>query len=113
MASGSPDKARIRAELLKCAKARPMEILFYSDFAPRVGMSPQGPWKKVLDEISREETEQGRSDITFLLRKKSTGYPGQIGFRSVQIPDSQQKAKARAELQKIIDEYSPGTSNPY
>jgi hypothetical protein len=38
-----PDKERIRAELLKCAKSPTMEVLFYSDFAKRVGMPSQGP----------------------------------------------------------------------
>jgi hypothetical protein len=90
-----------------------MEILFYSDFAPRVGMSARGPWKKVLDEISREETEKELPDITFLLKRKSTGYPGQIDFKKAETPDVQQKIWARKKLQEVIDKYNPGSLNPY
>ena len=113
MRHSGPDKDLIRTELLKCAHARPMEILFYSDFAPRVKMSARGPWKKVLDEISREETEKGLPDITFLLKRKSTGYPGQIDFKKAETPDIQQKLRAREKLQEVIDKYNCGSLNPY
>jgi hypothetical protein len=77
-------------------------------------MAPQGPWKKVLDEISHEETAKGCPDITFLLKKKSTGYPSQINFHAVAgMPDSQHKAWAREKLQEVIDKYNPGSFNPY
>lgn len=113
MRHGGSTKNKIRDELLKCAQACPMEILFYSDFAPRVGMSARGPWKKVLDEISREEAEKGLPDITFLLKRKDTGYPGQIDFKKADIPDGQQKLWARAKLQEVIDYYNPGSLNPF
>ena len=109
----SPNKRRILDELLKCATAKPMEILFYKDFAPRVGMNYRGPWRDVLNEISRDETIQGRPDLTYLLRNRKTGYPGQIGFRRAERPSPQQKDTAKIELQKVIDFYSPGARNPY
>src|SRR6516162_1245504 len=68
-------QALIRSELMKCATANPMEFPTYGTFAPRVGMPVQGPWKGVLDAISRAETLQGRPDITFVLVNQRTGYP--------------------------------------
>ncbi len=103
----------IRSELMKCATANPMEFPTYSEFAPRVGMPIQGPWKGVLDAISRTETRQGLPDITFVLINKSTGYPSQIGFTGSKKPTSQQIAHARSEIQKVIDRYNPGTRNPF
>jgi hypothetical protein len=83
---------------------------FYSN----CGFGPRGPGKEVLDEISREETRNGRPDITFVLRNKKTGYPSQVGFKPAKRPTDQQKADARAEAQRVIDAYSPpGTKNPY
>jgi hypothetical protein len=106
-------KHLIRSELLKCAIATPMEFPTYAAFAPRVGMPVQGPWKGVLDAISREETGQGRPDITFVLVNQRTGYPSQIGFSRSKPPTDKQKAHARAEVQRVIDRYSPGTVNPF
>jgi hypothetical protein len=112
-----PDKDQIRAELLKCAKAQPIEMCFYGDFATqRLGLPrhpPPGWWKKVLDQIAVEEKQQGRPNITFLLKRKDTGYPGQIGLKKAETPSPQQMAQARDELQRLIDEYSPGSRNPY
>jgi hypothetical protein len=106
-------KNLIRSELLKCATASPMEFPTYSAFAPRVAMPVQGPWKGVLDAISRAETRQGLPDITFVLINQRTGYPSQIGFTQSKNPTPQQKAHARAEVQKVINHYNPGTPNPF
>ena len=106
-------KGLIRGELLKCATAHPMEFPTYATFAPRVGMPTQGPWKGVLDTISREETHQGLPDVTFVLVNKRTGYPSQIGFTRSRNPTPQQKVRARAEVQKVINYYNPGTPNPF
>jgi hypothetical protein len=78
------------------------------------GFGAYGPGKDVLDEISREETRNGRPDITFVLRSKTTGYPSQIGFKSAKPPDDTQKVQARTEAQRLIDAYAPaGKRNPY
>jgi hypothetical protein len=106
-------KDLIRSELLKCARATPMEFPTYSEFAPRVGMPTQGPWKEVLDMISREEVNQGLPDITFVLVNSRTRYPSQIGFTGSKNPSAQQKARAHTEIQKVIDRYNPGTRNPF
>jgi hypothetical protein len=106
-------QALIRGELMKCALAQPMEFPTYGTFAPRVGMPIQGPWKGVLDVISRAETRQGRPDITFLLVNQRTGYPSQIGFAQSKKPTPQQIAHARSEIQKVINQYNPGTPNPF
>ena len=116
MASSIPylsKKALIRSELLKCATATPMEFPSYGTFGPRVGMPARGPWKKILDLISEEDTKQGLPDVTFLLINKGTGYPGQIGFVNAKPPSAAQMAKARVEVQKIIDKYNPGTVNQF
>jgi hypothetical protein len=101
-------KYKVRAALMQFAKTG----LFphYSD----CGFGTYGPGKDVLDEISREETRNGRPDITFVLRSKTTGYPSQIGFKSAKPPDDTQKVQARTEAQRLIDAYAPaGTRNPY
>jgi hypothetical protein len=78
------------------------------------GFGAYGPGKDVLDEISREETRNGRPDITFVLRSETTGYPSQIGFKSAKPPDDTQKVQARTEAQRLIDAYAlAGTRNPY
>jgi hypothetical protein len=90
--------------------AKKGQFPFYS----HCGFGPRGPGKDVLDEISRDETRNGRPDITFVLRSKSTGYPSQIGFEPAKRPTSQQKATARAEAQRIIATYGPPSArNPY
>jgi hypothetical protein len=90
-----------------------MEFPTYGDFGPRVGIPARGPWKKVLDLISAEEVKRGLPDVTFLLLNKTTGYPDKIGFVEAKPPSAAQRAKARTEVQKIIDKYNPGFPNPF
>jgi len=90
-----------------------MEFKTYSAFAPRVGIPVQGPWKGVLDAISRAETRQGLPDITFVLVNGQTGYPSQIGFAPSKKLTSALKARAKTEVQKVINLYNPGTPNPF
>jgi hypothetical protein len=106
-------KELIRTELLKCARAKPIEILSYSDFGRRVQIVPRGPGKKLLDLIAREQNERQRPDITVLLVRKDSGYPGQIdGIRSKN-PTPQQKIRAREKLREVIDVYNRGAPNPF
>ena len=57
-----------------------MEFPTYTIFGQRVGIPTSGPWKPVLDTIALEEKDKHLPDITFLVVRKDTGYPGQIGF---------------------------------
>jgi hypothetical protein len=104
MTEKSERKRRIRIELLKQAFKR--ETIFYSDLAPLAGMPAQGPWKPILDEIAREETSQGRPDITYLVINKQSGLPGQIGFEPAKPPTPDQQKLAQSEIKKIFDYYS-------
>ncbi|WP_316980028.1 hypothetical protein [Shumkonia mesophila] len=104
-------EALIRAELMKCARAG--ETPSYREFGARVGIPPQGPWKPVLDKISREQTGQGLPDITFLLINKTTGYPGQIGFLRARKPTPEQKELARLKLQEVFEAFCPTARLPF
>jgi hypothetical protein len=106
-------KDLIRNELLKCARASPMEFPTCTIFGRRVGIPAQGPWESVLDQISREQTSRGQSDITFLIINKTTGYPSRVGFVTRRKLTPGQKQHAHREVQKVIDQYNPGTPNPF
>ena len=71
-------KELIRSELLKCARAKPIEILSYSNFGRRVQILPRGPGKALLELIASEERADMCPDITVLLVRKDSGYPSQI-----------------------------------
>jgi hypothetical protein len=104
-------KDLIRSELVKSAKAG--ETPFYSEFGVRVGIPAQGPWKPVLDLISKEETAAGRPDITFILINKMTGFPGQISFSKANPPTLAQKDLARQKLREVFDQYCPSAKVPF
>jgi hypothetical protein len=72
-----------KAAILKVltAKARQRDRITYGELGSEVGIPPNGPWKKVLDEIADDETAAGRPDITVLVVRKSSGLPGQIDGR--------------------------------
>ena len=67
MAVSTAHKYKVRAALMQFVKTGLFP--YYSE----CGFGAYGPWKNVLDEISREETRNGRPDITFVLRSKTTG----------------------------------------
>ncbi len=94
----------IRVKLLQCAFDQ--KTIYYSDLAPLVGMSAQGPWKPVLDEIALEETSQGRPDFTYLVINKQSGLPGQIGFEPAKPPTAEQRKRVDDEIKKIFAYYS-------
>ncbi len=93
------------------------EFLFYQQFRERLWpqMSEwRQEWNDDLDTISREESDNGYPDITFLLRKRADGYPRRIGFRDANPPDATQKNLAHNVADDIIALYCPpGTINPY
>jgi hypothetical protein len=90
-----------------------MELPTYAMFGERVGIPTRGPWAPVLDTLALEETNKGLSDITFLIVRRDTGYPGQIGFVKAKKPTQKQRDLARHKIQEVIDKYNPGTRNPY
>lgn len=97
-------KDAIRAELKRCARAR--RTISYSELGKAVGIPAQCPWKPVLDEISREETNTVCPDITFLVINKQTGLSSQIDFKSAKHPTPEQRRKADEEIQKVFTHYS-------
>lgn len=104
-------KDRIISELLKVAREGTM--ISYKDFGPRVGIPPQGPWRPVLDVISREQTARGLPDITFLLKNQRTRLPGQIGFMNAAKPTPRQRELAKQKLREVFDTYCPSAEVPF
>jgi hypothetical protein len=111
--SHADKKHVIRDGLLKCARARPLKVMTYGELGAGIGIPARGPWKPILDQIADEEIQLGRPDITYLVVSKKTGYPSQIGRQLAKPPDEKQKMLARHEVQKIINKYNPGASNPF
>ena len=72
-----------------------------------LGIPTRGPWKPVLDMISLEETAVNRPDITYVVVKASTGYPGQIGFKAANPPSDEQKALSDSVQRTVFDFYRP------
>ena len=106
------DKSRIRSELMKLALAG--ELTYYGVLGASIGKPARWPlWKTVLDEISREQTQKGQPDITFLVLNASTGWPGQIGFIPTGgRPTQAQKDHAQKELDRVFQQYCPGKPTP-
>jgi hypothetical protein len=67
------------------------KVITHTELGTALGGPARGPWKAVLDEISREEAGAGRPDITYMVVKVSTGYPGQIEFEHADPPTAKQK----------------------
>jgi hypothetical protein len=106
---------KLKHALEQCVAGGRCQFQTYKEFGTRFGFGPRGPGKEALDAVAREFTDNDHvPDLTFLLRNATSGYPSQIGFKSAKPrPEDWQKTKARAEAQKIIDKYCPGTRNPY
>ena len=66
-------KEKIRTVLLQ--RASEGRTILYSELGSLVGIPPTGPWKPVLDEISREETGKRLPEITYLVLSKKTKLP--------------------------------------
>jgi hypothetical protein len=105
------DKARIRSELLRLARAG--KLTYYGVLGASVGKPARWTlWKTVLDEISLE-TPKSDPDITFLVLNASSGWPGQIGFSpTAGKPTPKQKAHAQQEINRIFERYCPGKRAP-
>lgn len=64
-----------------------------------------GPWKGVLDELGSDDTGAGTPDITYLVVRSSTGYPGQIGLVESTTPTSAQKLEADKVMADVWAHY--------
>ena len=105
---------RIRAKLLDYAKAKQIVLVPYGTLAAELGEHVMAVSNRTtLNRIADREKSNNRPDITFILKNRRTGYPGQIGGKRAHPPSPEQKQRAKAEMQEIIREYSPCSSNPY
>ena len=90
---------QIRAELLMCAEFG--EITSYTRLGRIVGVPTRGPWRGVLDQLSREETSAGRLDITHLIGSKRTGISSRVEFTDAHKPTIEQRRRSQ-ELRTAI-----------
>ncbi len=97
-------KDKIRKILIERAKQR--KTIFYGELAKLVGMSAQGPWKPILDDIGHEETKLRRPDITYLVVNKKHSMPGQIGYKPANPPTDLQKQRFEEEKSKVFAFYA-------
>jgi len=67
------DRKKVRSELIRLAEAG--DLTYYGELGAAVGKHKQWPlWKRVLDEISDDETRKEMPDITFLVLNSVTGW---------------------------------------
>jgi hypothetical protein len=107
-------KARVRAELFKCAFAGefPTYTEFYERLHPGDRMG-KFPYQHHFNKIADEELRNGYPDITFIVRGKE-GYPHQIDGRSSIDPDTAQIKSLEEGVDEIIRLYCPQqTQNVY
>jgi hypothetical protein len=103
----------IHAGLLGAVKAKPIKKIYYGEFGAKTNTGPRGPSKEVLDLIASQEMAAGRPDITVILVRRDTGYPGQIDGLETGKPKQSQMQRAREKMQEVIDAYNPGARNPF
>jgi hypothetical protein len=96
-------KEKVRAILLQLARGG--RTIFYAELGLLVGIPTAGPWKPVLDEISREETTKGLPDITYLVISRKSGLPGQIGFKEAKPPSPAQRQQAATVTEAVFAHY--------
>lgn len=89
--------------LVKLAKGR--KKMNFTQFGELLGIPTKGPWRPILDKISRQERAANRPDITYLVVRKRTGYPGQIDFEISTTPSAVQKAAADKMFKDIFAYY--------
>ncbi|MBZ9679622.1 hypothetical protein LB531_03005 [Mesorhizobium sp. CO1-1-2] len=92
-------KEAVRAVLKYCAMQR--QTIRYGALGKAAGIPAQGPWKPLLDEISREETP----DITFLVVNKY-GLSSQIAFKDAIPATDKQKKQAAEMIEAVFSRYS-------
>lgn len=97
---------QIRDELVKCATFR--ETTSYTRLGKIVGIPTRGPWRGVLDQISREEIAEDRPDITHLIINKRTGFSSRIEHRNAAKPTDEQRQRSKQIQQDSYDYYRTG-----
>ena len=96
-------KEGICAELRRLAKKG--QTIYFSELGKKFGIPRQGPWKPVLDEISREEIGKGLPDLTVLVIAKQCGLPGQLAFKATLPPSPEQRKLANTMIEKVFAYY--------
>jgi hypothetical protein len=111
-------KAKIRAELFRCAMAD--ELITYGDFYKRVtGKRMPRHFTALtgyLNQIAMEERSHNYPDITFLVHfSGGTKFPGQIDFRPVKNGqlDKKQQSHLRKGMKEIRKLYCPSTKKKW
>ncbi len=110
-------KAKVRAELFRCALAG--EFQTYTQFFNRIhpgATMGNFPYQTHFDEIAKEERTNGYPDITFIVHRSGEPpqYPAQIDFRPANPPDQKQLDSLRRGTDDIIGLYfPPNIANPY
>ena len=110
-------KAKIRAELFRCACAG--DFLTYTQFFNRIrpgAAMGNFPYQAHFDEIAKEERANGYPDITFLVHRtgRRPQYPAQIDFQPASHPPSQPQLNSlRKGTDALIAMFCPKTPNPY
>ena len=69
-----------------------------------------GLGKPILDKISKEETDAGRPDVTFMVVSAKNGLPAQIDFRPANPPSSDQKEQAKTVIEEVFQYYGRPTT---
>ncbi len=104
---------QVRSVLLDIAAARKFSSVTYEDLAKSLDFEI-GLWSDVLDPISEEQKKRRLPDITFLVVRKDTLYPGKIdGVPIKDMPSKEQMNRVREEIDEIIRVYNPGARNYY
>jgi hypothetical protein len=93
-----------RKEAIKAVlkdRARQRKTIRYGELGKAVGIPAQGPWKPILDEISREE----KPDITYLVVNKD-GLSSQIGYSPANPPSDKQRRDADRVIAAVFAHYA-------
>ncbi|MCK9913069.1 hypothetical protein MXD81_28215 [Microbacteriaceae bacterium K1510] len=103
----------VQSEIMKAVRADPLRTITYSELGAITDTGPRGPSKDLLDYIADQQTLAGLPDITVIVVRRDSGYPGQIDGKKTEKPTTEQKQRARAKMQEVIDKYNPGVNNPF
>jgi hypothetical protein len=103
----------VQSEIMKTVRASPLRPITYSELGAITATGPRGPSKELLDYIADQQQLAGLPDITVIVVRSDTGYPGQIDGKKTEKPTTEQKRRARAKMQEVIDKYNPGVHNPF
>jgi len=103
----------VQSEIMKAVRAIPLRPITYSQLGEITATGPRGPSKELLDYIADQQKLAALPDITVIVVRSDSGYPGQIDGQKTEKPTIEQKRRARAKMQEVIDKYNPGAHNPF